>query len=156
MVVRLLQPWYENAGKRIVKNPKLYFLDSGFFHFFQGIRSLAELQSHPRLGASWEGFAMEEIRKALEGDGRDHYFWATHGGAELDLSIMASGKRIGFEFKYADAPRLSPSMLIASKDLGLDILKVVVPSGPRYFLRESIEVVALSDLIQDLIGQTLT
>ena len=150
MILRLLQPWFENAGKRIVKSPKLYFLDSGFFHFFQGIADLPDLQSHPRLGASWEGFALEEIRKALESDGHDQYFWRTHGGAELDLLYSRNGKPQGCEFKYADAPRLHPSMTIAKRDLGLARLSVIVPAGPRYYLAEDIEVVKLTDYIHDV------
>jgi hypothetical protein len=150
MILRIFQPWFENAGKRIVKNPKLFISDSGLFHFFQGIETMAALESHPKLGASWEGFALEELRKVLETDGRDQYFWATHGGAELDLFFIRDGKRIGCEFKHSDAPAFSASMAIALRDLALDRLFVVVPSGPRSILRNRVEVVSLPELVIEL------
>jgi hypothetical protein len=149
-IVRTQQPWFEYAGKRTLKNPKLFFYDSGLYHFFQGINSLADLESHPRLGASWEGFALEEIRKALGSDGRDLYFWATHGDAELDLFYTRGGKRIGCEFKYADAPTFTRSMGIAMSDLSLDSLYVIVPAGTRYKLRESVEVLPLAQAVEEL------
>ncbi len=110
-MVRVLPPWFENIGKRQVKSPKVFLRDSGILHALLQLGTLSELQSHPKLGASWEGFAIEQVVHLLET--RDAYFWATHGGAELDLLVTIHGKRYGFEFKYQDAPRRNRSMLIS-------------------------------------------
>jgi len=143
-VMRQLQPWHENLGKRQVKSPKLYFRDSGLLHFFLGTDGLDGLLTHPRLGASWEGFALEQVL-AQVGD-RDAYFWATQRGAELDLLILRQGRRYGFEFKASDAPRLTPSMRIALEDLKLDRLWVLHPgSAAPYALQERIEVCPLRE-----------
>lgn len=101
-MVRVLPPWFENIGKRQVKSPKVYIRDSGILHGLLGLETLAEVQSYPKLGASWEGFVIEQIVRLL--DTRDAYFWATHAGAKLDLLVLVRGKRYGFEIKYADAP----------------------------------------------------
>jgi predicted AAA+ superfamily ATPase len=122
-MVRVLPPWFENLRKRQVKAPKVYLRDAGLLHALLQIESLAELQAHPKLGASWEGFALEQLCTLLET--RKAYYWATHGGAELDLLITIGGKRYGFEFKYADAPGATRSMRIALEDLNLE--KVWVP-----------------------------
>src|ERR1035437_696563 len=124
-VVRQLQPWFENLGKRVVKSPKVYVRDSGLLHSLLGIPDFPALQGHPKLGASWEGFVIEQIL-SWAGE-RNAYFWATHSRAELDLLVMAKGKRWGFEVKYRDAPTITKSMRIAMQDLKLERLWVVYP-----------------------------
>jgi predicted AAA+ superfamily ATPase len=144
-MVRQLQPWFENLGKRQVKAPKIYFRDSGLLHSLMGVRSAADLLTHPRSGASWEGFALEQVLRLAEPD--EAYFWATHSGAELDLLMMRGQRRVGVEFKRADAPRVTPSMLIAQRDLRLDALYVVYPGVLRYPLADGIEAVPLAALL---------
>lgn len=140
-MVRQLQPWFANLGKRQVKSPKIYFRDTGLLHYLMGIKSADELSLHPRMGASWEGYALEEIIKATQPD--EVYFWATHSGAELDLLLIKDNKRIGVECKRMDAPKLTPSMRTAMTDLELDKLIVVYPGSQMYSLAESITVVPL-------------
>lgn len=142
--VRILPPWFENIRKRQVKAPKIYIRDSGIMHALLQIPTLADLQGHPKLGSSWEGFSLEYVIGVLET--RDAYFWATHAGAELDLLVMVAGKRYGFEFKYADAPGSSRSMHIAIADLGLEHLWVVYPGSQEYAIDAKISVIPL-DLI---------
>jgi uncharacterized protein len=144
-MVRQLQPWFENLGKRQVKSPKIYFRDSGLLHALMGIRSQGELLRHPRSGASWEGFALEQVLRITQPD--DAYFWATHQGAELDLMMFKHGKRIGVEFKRVDAPTLTPSMRIALSDLRLDALYVVYAGKRRYKLAERVEAVPLDAFV---------
>lgn len=144
-MVRQLQPWHENLAKRQVKAPKVYFRDTGLLHLLLGIRSEADLLRHPRLGASWEGFALEQVLRLAAPN--DAYFWATHTGAELDLLMFKYGKRVGVEFKRADAPGLTRSMSIALQDLKLDALYVVYPGKRRYSLAERAEAVPLADFV---------
>lgn len=143
-MVRQLQPWHENLKKRQVKSPKVYIRDSGLLHQLLGIRTLPELLSHPKCGASWEGYVIEEIISSVQPD--EIYFWATHAGAELDLLLFKDGRRFGVEIKRADAPRLTPSMRTALEDLRLDRLVVIYPGERRYALAEQVEVVPLMDL----------
>jgi len=143
-MIRVLPPWFENIRKRQVKAPKVYIRDSGILHALLQLQTQADLQGHPKLGSSWEGFAIEQIICALET--RDTYFWATHAGAELNLLIMAQGKRFGFELKYADAPARQRSMLIALEDLHLDHLWVVYPGDQSYDLDHRITVIPVADL----------
>lgn len=143
-LVRQLAPWHENLLKRQVRSPKVFIRDSGLLHQLLGIRTAAELLVHPRLGASWEGYAIEETLKVVGPD--DAYFWATHGGAELDLLMMLRGRRWGVEVKREDAPRLTPSMRAALADLKLDRLTVLYPGTRRYALAENVVVVPLADL----------
>ncbi len=140
-MVRALPPWFENLRKRQVKAPKVYVRDSGILHSLLQLRSWEDMHGHPKLGASWEGFAIEQVITAF--DTRDAYFWATHAGAELDLMIMARGKRFGFEFKYADAPGRSRSMSISLENLGLEHLWVVYPGEKEYQLDAKITVIPL-------------
>ena len=142
-MVRQLQPWTENLGKRVRKAPKIYLRDSGVFHALQNIRSPAELQAHPKLGASWEGLALEHILRVLRLGPDEAFYWATHGGAEVDLLVFRGGKRYGFEFKYADAPRTTKSMRVAMEDLGLERLWVLYPGETDYALDERIDVLSL-------------
>ena len=143
-MVRVLPPWFANVGKRQVKSPKVYLRDTGLLHALLQIGSLAELQAHPKLGASWEGFALEQLCAVLATN--DAYFWATHGGAELGLLVTLRGKRYGFEFKYADAPGTTRSMRVAVEDLGLERLWVVYPGDKEYELDEAISVAPLASL----------
>ena len=143
-MVRVLPPWFENVSKRQVKSPKIYIRDSGVLHGLLQLGTLPELQSHPKLGASWEGFAVEQIIRLL--DTRDAYFWATHGGAELDLMVLAGGKRYGFEIKYADAPGASRSMQVALQDLALEHLWVIYPGQHEYALADRITALPLDAL----------
>ena len=145
-MVRVLPPWFENIRKRQVKAPKFYIRDSGVLHALLQLTNLADLQGHPKIGASWEGFALDHVIRALET--RDAYFWATHAGAELDLMVMVKGKRYGFEFKYADAPGRSRSMHIALHDLKLEHLWVVYPGKQQYRLQENITVASLKTILK--------
>jgi predicted AAA+ superfamily ATPase len=142
--VRVLPPWHENVGKRQVKSPKVYLRDSGLLHFLLGIESMEQLRAHPRYGASWEGFALEQTL-ALLGD-RDAYFWATQRGAELDLMVIRGGQRHGFEFKCTDAPSMTRSMHVALADLHLKALYAVYPGKDRYRLHKRAEAIPLAVL----------
>jgi len=144
-MLRQLPPWFENIGKRQVKAPKVFVRDSGLLHTLLGITDQRSLQLHPKVGASWEGYAVEEVLKALRPD--EAYFWATHQGAELDLLLFKRGRRIGIECKRKDAPTLTPSMRIALQDLKLDRLLVVYPGDRSYTLADTVEVVPLGELV---------
>jgi len=140
-----LQPWHENLGKRQVKAPKIYFRDSGFLHALMGVETLPALLTHPQCGASWEGFALEQVLRLAKPD--QAYFWATHQGAELDLLLLKGSQRIGVEFKRADAPTVTRSMRISIDDLKLDALYVVYPGLHRYTLQTGVEAVPLWALL---------
>lgn len=142
--IRQLQPWFENIGKRQVKSPKIYFRDSGIYHQLLGIRNESELLVHPRLGASWEGYAIEEAIRHYQPD--SVFFWAVHSGAELDLLMFKDGKRLGVECKRQDAPALTASMKTAMEVLKLDELHVLYPGQKSYSLAENIHVSPLSSL----------
>lgn len=144
-MIRQLPPWFENLGKRQVKSPKIYVRDSGLLHALLGIANRRDLEFHPKVGASWEGYAIEEVLKALRPE--EAYFWATHQGAELDLLLFKRGRRIGVECKRKDAPVLTTSMRIALADLKLDELMVVYPGDLRYSLAERVKVVPLAELV---------
>jgi predicted AAA+ superfamily ATPase len=141
LMIRQLQPWHENLGKRQVKAPKIYFRDTGLLHALIGVQDIAGLVTHPQSGASWEGFALEQVLRIAQPD--QAYFWATHQGAELDLLMFKGQQRIGVEFKRADAPRVTTSMRIAMNDLKLDALYVVYPGLHRYKLADGVEAVPL-------------
>jgi len=138
-MIRQLQPWHANLKKRQVKSPKIYFRDVGLLHYLLGIRLERDLLTHPKLGASWEGYVIEEILRRVKAD--EAYFWATHGGAELDLLLLKDGRKLGIEIKRMDAPRLSASMRIALEDLQLDHLTVVYPGDRSYPLADRVAVV---------------
>lgn len=144
-VVRVLPPWFENLGKRLVKSPKIYIRDSGILHHLLGIHSKMQIFSHPKLGFSWEGFIVEQIL-TLMGTERDAYYFKTHAGSELDLLLFQGGKRYGFEVKYADLPRLEKSMKIVFGDLKLEKLSVIYPGDQRFPLAQGIEAVPITDL----------
>lgn len=143
-MVRQLAPWHENVGKRQVKAPKIYLRDSGLLHCLLRQTAFTDLEAHPKLGASWEGFAIEQVL-SITGD-RDAYFWATHGGAELDLMVNWRGRKYGFEFKYGDAPSMTKSMHTALHDLKLERLFVVHPGKDSYVMNEQTEAVAITNL----------
>jgi hypothetical protein len=147
-MVRQLQPWFENLGKRQVRSPKVYIRDTGILHFLLGLPTFAALEGHPKLGASWEGFVLEHTIAAI-GE-RNAFFWATQAGAELDLLLHTGGKRYGIEVKYSDAPRLTKSMGIAATDLKLEKLYVVYPGNERYSLNEHAEVIPLGAFLDEL------
>ncbi len=145
LMVRQLQPWHENLGKRQVKAPKIYFRDTGLLHALMDVKTLAELLGHPRSGASWEGFALEQVLRLAKPD--EAYFWATHQGAELDLLLLKGSRRVGVEFKRSDAPQVRRSMRIAMQDLKIDSLYVVYPGEHRFRLAPGIEAVPLWALL---------
>ncbi len=144
-LVRQLPAWHANLGKRQVKAPKVYVRDTGSLHELLGIEDGPALQRHPKSGASWEGFALDQVLRIARPD--EAWFWATHGGAELDLLMVKNGRRVGVEFKRADAPGSTRSMHEALKDLALDVLYVVYPGDRRYQLADRIQVVPLSALL---------
>jgi len=148
-MVRLLRPWHENVGKRQVKAPKLFFRDSGLLHTLLGIGDLDALLHHPKLGSSWEGFALEETLRALGVDREDAWFWATHAGAELDLLVTSGGRRLGFEIKYTASPKLTKSMRAAIDTLQLDRLVVIYPGERQLALAEQIQALGLADLVRN-------
>ncbi len=140
-MIRVLPPWFENVGKRVVKAPKVYLRDSGVLHHLLGLESMDDLVRHPVYGPSWEGFALEQTLAVL--GARQAFFWRTHRGAELDLMLLRGGRRWGFEFKCADAPRTTRSMHTVSKDLGLHHLWVVYPGGLEYTMADRITALPL-------------
>ena len=143
-VVRQVQPWFENIKKRQIKSPKIYIRDSGLLHALLSINSSKKLFQHPKYGASWEGFALEQVLKVT--DAEDFYFWGTHGGAELDLLLFKNGKRYGFEFKCNDAPRMTKSIKIAQQDLNLEKVLIIYPGIKSYPLDHNTFVIPLKDI----------
>lgn len=143
-MVRVRPPWFENAGKRLVKSPKVYLRDSGVLHGLLQISGMVDLAGHPAYGASWEGFALEQT--LIAHGGRDAYFYATQRGAELDLLLLRKAKRWGFEFKCTDAPRTTKSMHVVLEDLKLEHLWVVYPGTLRYALTEKITALPLREI----------
>lgn len=150
LVVRQLLPWHENISKRQVKMPKVYISDSGILHTLLNLRSMADLESHPKIGASWEGFALGQVIRRLGADKSECYFWATHSGAELDLFITRGRKRVGYEFKRTSSPKVTPSMLSAINDLKLDELTVVFPGAVSFPLARNIRAVGMENIIKDI------
>jgi len=143
-MVRQLQPWFENLKKRQVKAPKIYLRDSGLVHRLLDIDTEHDLRGHPRAGASWEGFALEQALQILQPS--EAYFWSTYGGLELDLLFFARGRRYGMEFKLNSAPRITRNMLTALEDLRLDHLWIVCPTPEGHPVQERVSIAGLSDL----------
>ena len=137
-MVRQLQPWFENTAKRQVKAPKIYFRDTGLLHALLGLSSDAALLEHPRVGASWEGFVIEEVIRVLKAD--QAWFWAAHGSGEVDLLLMLDGKRVGIEVKFSEAPRVTKPMQKILRELSLAHLFVVCPTRDAYPVDSSISV----------------
>ncbi|MFH0898316.1 MAG: ATP-binding protein [bacterium] len=146
-MIRELSPWFENIKKRQVRSPKIYFRDSGILHALLNIKDATELDTYPRLGAFWEGFALEEVVRIYDASPEESFFWATHANAELDLFIIKHGKRLGFEFKYTDVPRTTKSMQIALADLQLDHLTVVYPGKETFPLAEKVTAQGLESVV---------
>lgn len=143
-MARVLPPWFENLGKRLVKSPKVYLRDSGVLHHLLGIKGMLELRTHPRYGASWEGFALEQV--LISRGERDAYFYGTQRGAELDLLLLRHGRHWGFEFKCSDAPKTTKAMHIALDDLKLEHLWVVYPGTLRYSMTDQITALPLREI----------
>ena len=145
-MVRLLQPWHTNVGKRLVKRPKLYVRDSGLFHALLAINTAHDLAAHNKLGASWEGFALEQAARAIGKRREELFFWATHAGAEVDLFWQEHGSNWAIEVKYSSSPRMTPSMTSAIKDLNLEHLWVLYPGEKAYPLAPGISTLPLQAL----------
>jgi hypothetical protein len=145
-MVRLLTPWHANLGKRLVKSPKIYLRDSGIFHTLQHIQTVNELRTNPKVGASWEGFALEELVSFLSKRDNEVFFYASHAGVELDLYWQQKGRNLGAEFKYMDAPKLTKSIHQALSDLSLDHLWVVYPGDKSYPLSTQVTVLPLQEI----------
>ena len=150
LVVRQLQPWFENLGKRQVKTPKVLVNDTGLLHALLGIESYEDLAAHPKIGASWEGFAGSEVIRCLGARPDECYFWRTHAGAELDLLVVRGRRKRGFEFKYTVAPATTRSMHTAVDDLGLDHLDVIYAGSDVFRLSDRIRAVPLQHVAQSI------
>ena len=150
LVVRQLLPWHENISKRQVKAPKIYIADSGIFHALLNLPARLDVGNHPKEGASWEGFVLGEVIRHLGAGRSECFYWATHGGAELDLLIIRGRLRLGFECKRTASPLVSPSMRIAIKDLKLKRLDVMYPGDTTFPLAEGIRAVGFSNLLKDV------
>ncbi|NUM87916.1 MAG: ATP-binding protein [Bdellovibrionales bacterium] len=145
-MIRELQPWHANVDKRQIKSTKIYFRDSGVLHYLLGLDEPSSIMTHPKLGASWEGFALEQVTSHLDLDAEEVFFWGTHAQAEIDMLTIRKGRAIGFEFKYTDAPRVTKSMRIAQKDLDLSALYVVYPGSENFRLDSGITAVGFENL----------
>lgn len=150
-MVRQLPPWHENLGKRQVKSPKIFLSDPGLLHALLDLPARRDLEGHPKLGASWEGFGVEQVVRRMGARPEECFFWATHAGAELDLLVVRGRRRRGFEFKHASAPGVTPSMRIALHDLKLDRLEVIHAGEHTYPLAPKIRAVALRNLMRDVV-----
>ena len=150
LVLRQLQPWYENISKRQVKAPKIYISDSGLTHTLLGINTIEQLESHPKLGSTWEGFIIDQVIRMLGARNEECFFWSTHAGAELDLLVIRGKHRIGFEIKRTTSPDITPSMRISLSDLSLQSIDVIHAGDKTFQLSEKIRAVALANLLTDL------
>lgn len=150
LVVRQLRPWHENLSKRQVRAPKTYVVDSGLLHALLNLRTREDLESHPKVGSSWEGFVLEQIVARLGAERDECFFWATHAGAELDLIVVRGKTRLGFEVKRTTAPRLTRSMAVAMEDLRLARLDVVHAGDATFPLGKNVRAVAMRRLLEDV------
>jgi predicted AAA+ superfamily ATPase len=150
LVAHQLLPWHANLSKRQVKAPKIYISDSGLVHSLLNVRTLDDLLAHPKMGASWEGFVLQQVIRQLKADREECFFWATHAGAELDLLIVRGRLRLGFEIKRTSSPKLTPSMRNAMSDLRLERLDVIHAGEETFPLADRVRAVALSRLMVDL------
>jgi len=150
MVVRQLQPWHENISKRQVKAPKIYLADSGLLHALLNLRTMPDLEAHPKVGASWEGFVIEQLVRRLGARFEESFFWATHAGAELDLMVMAGRKHVGFEIKRTSSPRITASVRSALSDLKLSRLDIIHAGERTYPLAKNVRAVALTRMLKDV------
>lgn len=151
LVIRQLPPWHENIGKRQVRSPKVYITDSGVLHALLAVETHQALEGHPKVGASWEGFALNEVVHHLRAEPEECYFWATHNGAELDLLVVRGSRRLGFEFKRTSTPATTRSMHTIIEDLGLESLDVLYPGDRTFPLGPRIRAVGLSRLLEDVV-----
>ena len=149
-VVRQLQPWYENIGKRQVRSPKIYIGDSGVLHALLGLTTREQIVSHPKVGASWEGFVVQQIIHLLAAHPEQCFHWSTHSGAQLNLLVVAGNRRYGFEIERTEAPRRTPSMRSAVETLGLERLDVVHAGPDRYALAPDIRALPAAQLVREL------
>lgn len=152
-MVRQLQPWYENTGKRQVKAPKVYFRDSGLLHCLLSLTDMHSLLGHPRVGASWEGFALEQVMQVMGQP--EAFFWATHSGAEIDLIFFRQGRRFGIEFKFSEAPKATKSAMTALTTLNLEHLWIVYPGEHQYPVEKKVSVVPLTFFTKKASGRTI-
>ena len=150
LVIRQLPPWHENISKRQVRAPKVYIADSGVLHTLLTLKTLKDLEGHPKVGASWEGFVLGQVIRRLNVRADECYFWATHGGAELDLLVVRGRQRLGFEIKRTSSPRITPSMRSALSDLKLTRLDVIHAGDKTFLLDKRVRAVALSKLLEDI------
>jgi predicted AAA+ superfamily ATPase len=150
LVIRQLSPWCENISKRQVKAPKIYIADSGMLHTLLGLRTLKDLEGHPKVGASWEGFVLEQVIRHLAARVDECFFWATHGGTELDLLVVRGRRRMGFEIKRTTSPQITSSMRYALSDLHLRSLDVVHAGETTFPMDKKIRAVAFRRLLQDI------
>ena len=148
-VIRQLQPWWENISKRQVKAPKIYINDSGLLHALLGLTT-QDLENHPKVGASWEGFVLNRVLERLNIEAEEAFFWATHSGAELDLLIIRGNKRLGFEFKRTTAPAMTRSLKIAMSDLNLTQAYIVHAGAETYSLASNVYALGIKDIIKEL------
>lgn len=150
LVVKVLPPWFENISKRQVKSPKVYIRDPGLLHALLGVEDLESLLGHPKVGASWEGFVLSELARHLGTRPEELYFWASHGGAELDLLVVRGGRRRGFEVKRTTAPSSTRSMHAARESLGLDRIDVIHAGEHTFPLAKGIRAVAFERMFEDV------
>ncbi len=150
LVIRQLMPWHENIFKRQVKSPKIYISDSGILHTLIGLKTMADIEAHPKLGASWEGYVIEQVIRRLGVSAAQCFFWATHGGAELDLLVIRGRARFGFEVKRTSSPEITTSMKSAISDLKLKHLTVIHAGDETFQLDKNVWAVALSRLLKDI------
>jgi hypothetical protein len=150
LVIRQLKPWYANISKRQVKSPKVYIRDSGLLHTLLQIESNTDLDRHPKVGASWEGFILEQLLTHLSGDSDRVYFWATHGGAELDLFVPRGRRGVGFEIKRTTTPKITPSIIAALDALNLQEVVVIHAGDQTFPLSKKVRAVPASRLIEDI------
>jgi len=149
-VVRQLPPWHENLGKRQVRSPKVYLSDTGLLHTMLNLTGPEDVELHPKVGASWEGFALETVRTRLGARRDETFFWATYAGAEIDMVVVRGMRRLGFEMKRTVAPRTTRSMRIALDDLKLDRIDVVHAGRETFPMAEGIRALALARVWSDL------
>lgn len=147
MVIKVLRPWYENLGKRLIRSPKIYIADPGILHTLLGIRNREELETHPKLGASWEGFLLSQLIQILGVEKEQAYFFGTHAGAELDLLILDGQRRHGYEFKRTDTPKLTKSMRSVIETLRLDTLKIIHAGKQDFPISKKVQAISAYSLL---------
>jgi len=151
LVIRQLQPWHENISKRQVKSPKIYISDSGILHTLLGLKTMNDIEGHPKVGASWEGFVLEQLIRRLNVLPEECFFWATHGGAELDLLVIRGRHRYGFEIKRTSSPSMTPSIRSALKDLRLKQIDLIHAGDETFPLDKKVRAVAMSRFLDDIV-----